>query len=268
MPEGRMLKKVISESKKIGTLPSDSARLLYTWLIPWLDVEGRHSADPEIIKGHVFPKVKSMSTKKIERLVHELNEGRLIILYIFDGEIYLQFKKTLQKIDKTREAASTIPEPKKGQIIKPTHENSGVTHENSSISKVNESKVKLNKSKSSCPKKVSDVDIKLTELLISKILKNNPKSGVQRKTEKTKDDWMNECRKLREIDKRTPEEIKSVIDWCQDDEFEKTVVLSMPKLRKRFDNLWMKSQRGRSPGKKEPPGKKEWIDKKDAEEKS
>ena len=142
MPEGRMLKKVISESKKLGVLPSDSARLLYTWLIPWLDVEGRHSADSEIIKGHVFPKVKSMTIRKIERLVRELNEGRLIILYACDGETYLQFKKTLQKIDPTREAKTTIPDPGKGQIIKPTHANSRVGHENASISKVNESKVK------------------------------------------------------------------------------------------------------------------------------
>ena len=66
MPEGRMIKRVISESKKLGHLKSDSARLLYTWLIPWLDVEGRHSADPEIIKGHIFPKIKSMTTKKIK----------------------------------------------------------------------------------------------------------------------------------------------------------------------------------------------------------
>ena len=81
MPEGRMIKRVISESKKLGRLPSDSSRLLYTWLIPWLDVEGRHSADPEIIKGHIFPKVRSMTIKKIERLLQELNDEKLIVLY-------------------------------------------------------------------------------------------------------------------------------------------------------------------------------------------
>lgn len=140
-----MIKRVISESKKLGYLKSDSARLLYTWLIPWLDVEGRHSADPEIIKGHIFPKVKSMTIRKIEQLIHELNEGRLIILYICDGEPFLQFKKTLQKLDKTREAKSTIPDPQKGQIIEPTHENSRVGHENSPTNK--DKIIKLNRSK-------------------------------------------------------------------------------------------------------------------------
>ncbi len=104
MPEGRMIKKRISESKKLGKLKSDSSRLLYTWLIPWLDVEDRHSADPEIIKGHVFPKVKTMTTKKIERLLLELNDAKLIVLYSAGDELYLQFKKSLQKIHKDREA--------------------------------------------------------------------------------------------------------------------------------------------------------------------
>lgn len=134
-------------------------------------------------------------------------------------------------------------------------------------SRVDKNRVDKNRvDKPSYPKKHSDTDIQLTEFLVSKILANNPKSKIQKMTEKTKDGWIDECRKLREIDKRTPEEIKAVIDWCQDDEFEKTVVLSMPKLRKRFDNLWMKSQRGSRPARKEDPAKKAWIDKKDDEE--
>ena len=141
-----MIKKVISESKKLGVLKTDSARLLYTWFIPWLDVEGRHSADPEIIKGHLFPKIRSMTIKKIERLIQELNDGRLITLYVANGERYLQFKKTIQKIDRTREAKSIIPPPNGGNII-PAREDSGATHENSSISKDNISKLNTSKLK-------------------------------------------------------------------------------------------------------------------------
>jgi len=80
MPEGRMLKKRISDSKRLGALRSDSARLLYTWLLPHLDVEGRYSADPDLIKGHIFPKVKSMTLQKINKLLYELAEQGLIIL--------------------------------------------------------------------------------------------------------------------------------------------------------------------------------------------
>jgi len=101
MPEGRMIKKCISNSKSLGFLKSDSARLLYTWLIPHLDAEGRYSADPDLIKGHIFPKIKSMTISKIKKLINELAEARLIILYKANDEVYLQLEKfhKYQKID-------------------------------------------------------------------------------------------------------------------------------------------------------------------------
>jgi len=113
MAEGRILKKRISESKRLGQLQSDSTRLLYTWLIPWLDVEGRYSADPDILKGHLFPKVKSITPLKIKKLLNELGEIGLIILYRFNGESYLQFTTfhEIQKIHRDREAESKIPSP-------------------------------------------------------------------------------------------------------------------------------------------------------------
>ena len=111
------------------------------------------------------------------------------------------------------------------------------------------------------PKKFSDVDIHLTDLLIEKILRNNPKARVQRITQKTKEGWLNECRKLREIDGYSPEEIEAIITWCQEDDFEKTVVLSMPKLRIRFDELWLKYKKVKFKGSPNglTPEEKDWI---------
>ena len=112
------------------------------------------------------------------------------------------------------------------------------------------------------PKTFSDMDIHLTNLLIKKILENDPKSRVQRLGQKTKEVWLNECRKLREIDNRRPEDIEAVINWSQEDDFEKTVVLSMPKLRERFDSLWLKYERLKA--KTEPKDlsteEKDWIE--------
>ncbi len=81
-------------------------------------------------------------------------------------------------------------------------------------------------------------------------------------TQKTKEDWYNECRKLREIDNRSPEDIEAVINWCQEDDFEKIVVLSMPKLRERFDSLWLKYERldARTKPKGLTSEEKDWID--------
>jgi len=112
------------------------------------------------------------------------------------------------------------------------------------------------------PKKISDTDIRLTNLLIEKILENDPKSRVQRIAQKRKENWHNECRKLREIDNRSPEDIEAIINWCQEDDFEKTVVLSMPKLRERFDCLWLKYERLKA--KTEPKDltteEKDWVE--------
>jgi len=141
-----MLKKVISESKSLGNLKSDSGRLLYTWVIPFLDIEGRHSADPDIIKGHVFPKVKSMTVAKIRKLLPELVTEGLIILYRNDGESYLQLTKFQehQKLDPLKEGKSKIPAPRPEDVEnKATPDNSGVTPEKSSLSKVKISKVQV-----------------------------------------------------------------------------------------------------------------------------
>lgn len=113
MAEGRMLKKRISNSKKLAALSSDSPRLLYTWLIPWLDIADRHSADPDIIKGSIFPKIKSWTNRKIVKCLKELHDIGLIVYYEVDDEKYLQFIKTLQKKYHDREAASIIPKPPK-----------------------------------------------------------------------------------------------------------------------------------------------------------
>ena len=40
-----------------------------------------------------------------------------------------------------------------------------------------------------------------------------------------------------DTDKRTVDQIMRCIDWCQADEFWRSNILSMPKLRKQFDQL-------------------------------
>ena len=192
-----------------------------------------------------------MTIKKIERLLQELNDGRLIILYLFNGEIYLEFKRTIQKIDRTREAKSIIPSSKEGKIIQ-HHENSRVTRENSSISKLNESKLNESKLKPPCLEKVQDEDIRLTQLLIDKMTENDPNSSIIRNlTPQKQERWINQCRLLREKDERTPEQIEQIIIFSQDDSFWRGNILSMPKLRKQFDQLWLKAKKERFAGIKE-----------------
>lgn len=53
--------------------------------------------------------------------------------------------------------------------------------------------------------------------------------------------WADEIRKINDIDGRDWEEIQAVINFCADDDFEKTVVLSARKLRERFPALAAKA---------------------------
>lgn len=83
------------------------------------------------------------------------------------------------------------------------------------------------------------------------LIKNNNPDHKQPNLQK----WSDEIRKMIEIDKRTPEQIKYLMTWVQNNEFEMANVLSPAKLRKRFDDLVMKCKRekGGRNGINQPP---------------
>jgi len=98
--------------------------------------------------------------------------------------------------------------------------------------------------------KILECDIKLTKLLIDKILENNPESRVRKITNKQKERWQNDCRLMREQDKRTPEQIKEMINWTQGDIFWRGNILSMGKLREKWDMLTVRMKGGKTQQKK------------------
>lgn len=49
--------------------------------------------------------------------------------------------------------------------------------------------------------------------------------------------WRTACRLLIDVDGRTPDQIRNAINWCQQDEFWRVNILSMPKLREKYDQL-------------------------------
>jgi hypothetical protein len=116
MAEGRMLKKKVSTSKRLAALNTDSARLLWTWMNPFLDVEGRASADPHVIKGAIFPRIITTTPEMITEWLDDLDRVGLIARYFVDGDCYLVFRKFKdeQNLRPEREAESHIPPPPKG----------------------------------------------------------------------------------------------------------------------------------------------------------
>jgi hypothetical protein len=76
------------------------------------------------------------------------------------------------------------------------------------------------------------IEIRLSEFLLEKIITRNPnhkRPNIQA--------WAKDIDLMIRIDKRSPEGIQRVIEWCQADSFWQSNILSTAKLRKQFDQL-------------------------------
>lgn len=56
--------------------------------------------------------------------------------------------------------------------------------------------------------------------------------------------WRHAARLMIDKDGRTAEQVTRAIDWCQSDDFWRSNILSMPKLREKYDQLRLAAQRG------------------------
>lgn len=167
-------------------------------------------------------------------------------LFVSDGERFwsdslVRRKTKFQELkEKKSQAGRKGMEKRWGNQQK---DNTAITDDNSVItknnkgkeSKENKSKGKESKDKPSSPKQVYDeqsVPYQLAFRLYQNILANNPdykKPNLQ--------GWANDVRLMMERDNRTEEQIIYLMDWCQNDSFWKSNILSVSKLREKFDQL-------------------------------
>lgn len=118
MAQGRMLKRRITRSKKLAALKSDKARLLWFYMLPYTDVEGRLEADAEDIRDEILRKQrKSFTINRIEECLKDLHNVGLIILYSANGKEYLEYTRFAdeQNLRRDKEAVSEIPASNTGQ---------------------------------------------------------------------------------------------------------------------------------------------------------
>ena len=87
-------------------------------------------------------------------------------------------------------------------------------------------------------KKPSSEATGLSQFLRTLILRNNPKA----KTPADLNKWAIDIDKMINIDHRTPEEIKLIIEFSQNDSFWCANILSAGKLRDKFDQLYLKAK--------------------------
>jgi len=79
--------------------------------------------------------------------------------------------------------------------------------------------------------------LSLCERLTMAMRRNDPRAHVAPDSRR----WLDAARLLLDQDHRTVAEVERVIDWCQADEFWRSNILSMPKLREKFTQLSMKA---------------------------
>lgn len=78
-------------------------------------------------------------------------------------------------------------------------------------------------------------EVRLSEFLFEKILFRNSKHKKP-----NLQTWAKDVDRMIRLDRRTPEEIRAVIEWCQADTFWQNNILSAAKLREKFDQLQLK----------------------------
>lgn len=89
---------------------------------------------------------------------------------------------------------------------------------------------------------LTEIEIELVTLLKDKILKNNPKAKPK------ESGWYKSLRLMIIKDERKPDDIKATIEWSQKNEFWRCNILSMGKLRDKFDMLTMQMKRDKDNG--------------------
>ena len=85
----------------------------------------------------------------------------------------------------------------------------------------------------------SDAAVAVAALLRRRILENNPKARV---TDRQLRAWAVAADRMMRLDGRTQSEIHELIDWSQHDPFWSANILSMAKLREKWDQLVLKSR--------------------------
>lgn len=114
----RIIKDSIRTSRSVNNMTDFQFRL-WIYLITYVDDYGRGSADPELLKGFVFPRRKGISESTIEKALTDLANSGSILLYEVDGESYFCFPRWADH-QRIQTKKSKFPAPEEGSPRKST----------------------------------------------------------------------------------------------------------------------------------------------------
>lgn len=90
MPEGRMVSRSISQSEQLAGV-SWQADFLFGRMIPHLDVDGRMTGVPALVKALAVPLRAEIEAEHVPALLKELGDARLLVWYEADGKQAVEF---------------------------------------------------------------------------------------------------------------------------------------------------------------------------------
>lgn len=171
---------------------------------------------------------------KDDMITFEINDKKKTVIKILNYEQYQGFRASEQSEEKTQNNYRKDTEKTPSNI-----NNNEEQRNNENLKDLKDIPPKRKKPVPDKKEYASEV-IDLTNHLAEMMLLNNPKAKIPANMDR----WNNEMKLLlKDYDFFT---IRNVIDWCQNDSFWKSNILSVPKLREKFGTLLLQSQsRGR-----------------------
>lgn len=134
---GRMLNMEIARSSRFQALEDDFARLIATWMIPFLDKNGVMCAEPSLVRADLVPLREDKTTADVAKALESMEKVGLISFFEDRGRKWLVWKNFVANQHSSwrpdREA-TTFPDPPSAELLRSY---SGVTPE--SVGKVGQS---------------------------------------------------------------------------------------------------------------------------------
>jgi len=109
-----MINKKICGSVKFQNLPDDTCRLLATWIIANLDVQGVFYGDPAMVRSAIFPRRSDVTVDEVEIYLKALEDNGLMWRYEAKGDTWQVWPGFLEEqigIRTDRESPEFPPPP-------------------------------------------------------------------------------------------------------------------------------------------------------------
>ena len=220
-------------------------RLLFIGLWSYVDDNGVGIDRLSLIATELFPddieKEPRETFARVSRGLASLSEAGRITRYSVDGKDYLSVTNWTehQKIDKPGRARYPLPTSTDAHIRDTLANVSRDPIEASPTGEGEKGRRGEGEKPSSSPTADAAEDREdvqsLCQHLADRIVANGSKQPNIGKG------WIDAARLLLDRDARDLDEAHRLIDWCQDDSFWRTNILSMPKFREKYDALRLKA---------------------------